>query len=237
MKLNNFKKNYSDILIRPKIVSSYMWTKGYFYTIGNEEITEDEKILDYGFFASMWNKYSFFKETGEQIDHIPKISGTYGATVPMGILHEIAIEFAIDPTILGDYKEEDHLNDSLIIEETKLTATEEFEKDIKPFFFVDQGDKSLAFCLDVGEYKKELFELREKEGFCGNGYDWESLAREFIKEKCPEITSKIDFDPEADLFCAYSKNKKILKKFALDFKNACENDELIKELFLKSELA
>ncbi|MDR3258321.1 MAG: immunity 51 family protein [Fusobacteriaceae bacterium] len=48
-----------------------------------------------------------------------------------------------------------------------------------------------------------MFKLHENEGFCGNGYDWESLVKEFIKEKCPKITSKIYFDPEMGLFCAY----------------------------------
>jgi hypothetical protein len=62
-----------------------------------------------------------------------------------------------------------------------------------------------------GRIQKDLFKLCENEDFCGNEYDWESLAKEFIKEKYPEITSKIDFDSEAGLFCAYSKSKKILK--------------------------
>lgn len=45
-----------------------------------------------------------------------------------------------------------------------------FKELITPFFWVEH-DKSVSVCLNVGEYKIEIFETREDEGFEGNGYD------------------------------------------------------------------
>ena len=52
----------------------------------------------------------------------------------------------------------------------------------------------------------------------------------------PDLIDTVKFDPEADMFCAYSSDSEALKKFALSFKEACENTELISELFSRAEL-
>ena len=111
----------------------------------------------------------------------------------------------------------------------------DFEEQIKPFFWVEH-ESSCSLCLNVGEYKTEVFEAREDEGFEGNGYDWGSLALVFLEEKMPELIDIVGFDPEGSMFCAYSKDKTALQKFALAFKNACEDDELINDLFSRAEL-
>ena len=113
--------------------------------------------------------------------------------------------------------------------------TNNFEASIKPFFWVEH-DKSVSVCLNVGEYKTEIFETREDEGFEGNGYDWTSLAQVFLEELTPDLLNLVKFDPEADMFCAYSDNEEALKSFITSFKEACENDSLIQDLFLRVEL-
>ena len=60
---------------------------------------------------------------------------------------------------------------------------------------------SLIYYPD-GEYRQEVFDTREEEGFEGNGYDWASLALVFLEEKMPELSDTIDFDPEGSMFCA-----------------------------------
>jgi hypothetical protein len=114
-------------------------------------------------------------------------------------------------------------------------GTNNFEEQIKPFFWVEH-ENSVSVCLNVGEYKDEIFQTRENEGFEGNGYDWESLARVFVEEQVPELSDKIDFDSEGSMFCAYSKDKEALKRFILQFKEACENHVLIMDLFSRAEL-
>lgn len=111
----------------------------------------------------------------------------------------------------------------------------DLEKKLAPFFWVEHKD-SVSLCLDAGEFKNEIFEARADDGFEGGGYDWCSLARVFLNEKMPEITNDIGFDPEAGMFCAYSKNAEALQKFALGFREMCDDDTVMSDLFSRAEL-
>ena len=117
-----------------------------------------------------------------------------------------------------------------------MEVTKQFENEIAPFYWVEQSDGA-SVCLTVGgRYLQEVFDTRAEEGFIGNGYDWSSLAQVFLDEKCSGVQEKIHFDPEADMFCAYSKDKDALADFALRFKKACEDNALISDLFSRAEL-
>lgn len=110
-----------------------------------------------------------------------------------------------------------------------------FEAVINPFFWVDH-ENSVSACLNVGEYKTEIFETREEDGFEGNGYDWASLAQVFLEEQKPELINVVHFDPEGSMFCAYSSDRAALKAFITSFKEACEDKLLILDLFSRAEL-
>lgn len=112
---------------------------------------------------------------------------------------------------------------------------DEIKNQLKPFFWVDH-ENSVSLCLDVGGFKDEIFLSREDEGFEGNGYDWGSLATVFLDEKMPELKADIDFDPEASMFCVYSKNAEALEKFAVAFRAMCDDDVLMSDLFSRAEL-
>jgi len=112
--------------------------------------------------------------------------------------------------------------------------TNDFETAIKPFFWVEHKN-SVSVCLNVGEYKAEIFRTRKNEGFEGNGYDWASLAQVFMDELKPDLSDIVKFDPEADMFCAYSSDPEALKAFIVSFKDACENETLIRDLFSRAE--
>ena len=94
---------------------------------------------------------------------------------------------------------------------------------------------SLIYYPD-GEYRQEVYDTREEEGFEGNGYDWASLALVFLEEKMPELSDAIDFDPEGSMFCAYSSKVDALSRFALGFKEFCDDIEAMKDLFSRAEL-
>ncbi|MCM3174662.1 immunity 51 family protein [Paenibacillus sp. MER 99-2] len=109
-------------------------------------------------------------------------------------------------------------------------------EEIAPFKFIDAQSGSYSVILNVGTYKQEVFESRADEGFEGNGYDWASLAAVFLEEKMPELVAVIHFDPEGSMFCAYTDNKDALIKFTRGFKQACEQHDLIHDLFSRAEL-
>ncbi|WP_326984676.1 immunity 51 family protein [Chryseobacterium sp. MYb264] len=110
-----------------------------------------------------------------------------------------------------------------------------FETTIKPFFWV-ASEKTFSVCLNAGSYKPDIFDWRKDDGFEGNGYDWASLAKVFVQEKKPEMADEIKFDPEADMFCAYSTNPEKLKEFVLEFKNTCEDELAVQDLVSRAEL-
>ena len=81
--------------------------------------------------------------------------------------------------------------------------------------------------------------MRADEGFEGSGCDWEQLAIVFLNEKKPELKGEIGFDSEASMFCTYAKNSENVdnfKKFALNFRVMCDNNEMMKDLFSRTEL-
>lgn len=107
---------------------------------------------------------------------------------------------------------------------------------IRPFVLIQHDGGNVSMILNVGEYKAELFKSRADEGFEGNGYDWGSLAAVFLEEKMPELAGVIRFDPEGSMFCAYSSEREAIYRFAAGFKQACEDDALIRDLFARAEL-
>lgn len=111
----------------------------------------------------------------------------------------------------------------------------DFAKQIAPFT-LDNIDGTVSVTMYTShKYKKHLFKTRKKEGFDGSGYDWESLARVFLQEKAPDLIDKIEFDSEHLCFVAYSTDEDAMKRFILMFKETCENDKLIADIFSRTE--
>jgi hypothetical protein len=94
-------------------------------------------------------------------------------------------------------------------------AQESLAEQLKPFMIVDHSGKSWSVILNAGSYKADVFETRADEGFEGSGYDWASLAAVYLEEKLPELEGIVRFDPEADMFCAYSGNQEALEAYRM----------------------
>ncbi|OWR31407.1 hypothetical protein CDO73_06665 [Saccharibacillus sp. O23] len=112
----------------------------------------------------------------------------------------------------------------------------ETERSMEPFKWVRHDGGKASVILNAGMYKNEVFEERADEGFEGGGYDWASLAAVFLQEKMPHLVGRVKFDPEADMFAAYSDDPEALELFVYAFKDACEDDALIRDLFSRAEL-
>lgn len=112
----------------------------------------------------------------------------------------------------------------------------DFDTQITPFKWVEHDDSVSVIMSDVGNYQQFIFDSRADEGFEGGGYDWQSLAIVFLEEQLPYLQDDINFDSESSMFCAYSDNSDALKEFIIAFKNACENQTLILDIFSRAEL-
>jgi len=98
--IDDFKPDYSNLLIRPTIVDNSYWNKGLFYTVGNVGISEIEKNLDYGFYKIGINSNWYCKEDGTILENKPHIVGVFGIATMTGIASQIEKELIINPALL-----------------------------------------------------------------------------------------------------------------------------------------
>ena len=118
---------------------------------------------------------------------------------------------------------------------------EELNKQLEPFklmvFDEETEDVWATLVLWLNEdYKQNVFDTRQEDGFIGNGYDWNSLAAVFLEEKMPELVDALSFDSEAGLFSIGSEDVEVVKKFALGFKAMCDDDSEMTDLLSRAIL-
>lgn len=99
--MEKYNPNYDDLLVRPTVVTKQYWSNGSFLNIDNIPLTDLEKNLDYGFYDAIDD--CFVKETGEEINWIPKIMCEKGIATLSGISYYIERELIIDKTLLDFY--------------------------------------------------------------------------------------------------------------------------------------
>jgi len=99
--LSNYKGDYSNPL-GLFIVTRQYWTGGYFETIGNIPLTEEDKNFDYGFYDEdfIGPMGGFYKETGEMLDYMPKYVYIFGISTLIGVYNYLKKEAIIDPSLL-----------------------------------------------------------------------------------------------------------------------------------------
>lgn len=93
--IDAYKADYNDLLISPTIVDISYWNKGYFYNIGNEPITDEERNLDYGLLRIGIKSNVICKEDGTVLEKKPKILGIYGISTMTGVASRIRKEIII----------------------------------------------------------------------------------------------------------------------------------------------
>ena len=118
---------------------------------------------------------------------------------------------------------------------------EDLNKQLEPFKLMvfDEGTEDVWATLVLWlneDYKQNVFDTRQEEGFLGNGYDWNSLATVFLEEKMPELVDALSFDSEAGLFSIESEDVEVVKKFALGFKAMCDDDSEMTDLLSRAIL-
>ena len=118
---------------------------------------------------------------------------------------------------------------------------EDLNKQLEPFKLMvfDEGTEDVWATLVLWlneDYKQNVFDTRQEEGFLGNGYDWNSLATVFLEEKMPELVDALSFDSEAGLFSIESEDVEAVKKFAVGFKAMCDDESEMTDLLSRAIL-
>ena len=118
---------------------------------------------------------------------------------------------------------------------------EDLNEQLEPFKLMvfDEGTEDVWATLVLWlneDYKQNVFDTRQEEGFLGNGYDWNSLATVFLEEKMPELVDALSFDSEAGLFSIGSEDVEAVKKFAIRFKAMCDDESEMMDLLSRAIL-
>ena len=118
---------------------------------------------------------------------------------------------------------------------------EDLNEQLEPFKLMvfDEGTEDVWATLVLWlneDYKQNVFDTRQEEGFLGNGYDWNSLATVFLEEKMPELVDALSFDSGAGLFSIGSEDVEAVKKFAVGFKAMCDDESEMTDLLSRAIL-
>lgn len=99
--MDDFVGDINNIMFAPQIVLPQSWSNGYFETIGNVPLTDEEKTFDYGFWKEkgISGKGYFVKEDESVLDHMPKCFASMGLTTYFGFSMLIKEAIIIDPSL------------------------------------------------------------------------------------------------------------------------------------------
>jgi hypothetical protein len=94
------------------------------------------------------------------------------------------------------------------------------------------GTFSLAFDDFDADGASSVF---EEAGFEGGGYGWQGVVEALVKMRAPELRRKVDYDPEASMFVAFSKDREAIRQVAALIREAVADPELHREAISKAD--
>ena len=104
-----------------------------------------------------------------------------------------------------------------------------------PFLMMENDSGSFSLILSDHHMVEKCPIFEENEGWLGNGYDWNSVAQVVMAERLSDLEGKIDFDPEAGMFCAYGPRAP-LDKLAAEMHKVWVDDSQLRDLLSRAEL-
>ena len=220
--LDDYHPKYDDLLIEPAIVDISYWNKGLFYNVGNVPLTDEEKILDYGFYRSSRIRDKFCTEEGETLDHQPRLLGGYGIKTIIGIASEVWEEIIMDPSLLSY-----HDDDQLASLDFFTTSSSDVKKD---YVFIVKNKGNISVCLNIEHDKpfavgKKINEINEEAYM--NGYNWDAFFNYYLPQYAPEISCGKS-DPEAGMYVynynCIPENEAKAEKFAEIIRSLIEDE-------------
>ena len=99
---------------------------------------------------------------------------------------------------------------------------------LAPFILDETSPGAFSLLLrDLDSYS-HVFEAK---GHSGNGYSWEAVARAVVESSLAEI--EIEFDSEADMFCAMSSDRTALARLGEILAEGTRSPKVLRKLVAK----
>lgn len=103
-----------------------------------------------------------------------------------------------------------------------MTPANEFA----PCWLVEHEDGTLSLCFDDFAPTASFMERHELQG---GGYTWEAVVESLLRQRSPELLSKLEFDPEGSMFCAYGHDRETLRAVAALIREVQADETLLAE--------
>jgi hypothetical protein len=89
-----------------------------------------------------------------------------------------------------------------------------------------EHDGTYSLVFDDFDATAEVFEEMDQQG---GGYGWHGVVEALVRMKAPALRKKVNYDPEASMFVAYSKDRDALKEVAGLIRAAVKDPALLRE--------
>lgn len=108
--------------------------------------------------------------------------------------------------------------------------------DLAPLKLFEYDHKPGHFCLMLSDqYMVDVMDVFEEAGRYGNGYNWEAVARQALREYAIEYVGEVDYDPEAGMFVAFGESREALQALGELLAKALKDREFLEELLRDAE--
>ncbi|NJO13073.1 MAG: TetR family transcriptional regulator, partial [Gammaproteobacteria bacterium] len=91
--------------------------------------------------------------------------------------------------------------------------------DFTPSRLVTHDHGGFSLCFDHFDATYETLEARDLQG---GGYTWHAIVESLVRLHAPEISSRVDYDPEGSMFVAYGTDREALLRVAQLIRRAIE---------------
>src|ERR1700678_1767902 len=79
---------------------------------------------------------------------------------------------------------------------------------LEPFHLMETTPGAFSLLLRDLDATASTF---ESAGHAGNGYSWQAVAQYVLETELAHLSEQIEFDPEADMSCAYGSDRAALE--------------------------
>jgi Immunity protein 51 len=98
--------------------------------------------------------------------------------------------------------------------------------DFTPSRLVMHDHGGFSLCFDDFDATYNLLEARDLQG---GGYTWHAIVESLVRLHAPEISSRVDYDPEGSMFVAYGTDRDALLRVAQLIRRATEDQAVLLE--------
>ncbi|MFO0876310.1 MAG: Imm51 family immunity protein [Gemmataceae bacterium] len=100
------------------------------------------------------------------------------------------------------------------------------DEDLQPFHLMQHNDGSASLMLTDFDEGADIF---EEFGLDAGGYAWHGVADALVRNRAKHLRRKLQYDPEASMFVAYSKDGAALRELAALLRQALREPALLRE--------